>query len=85
MRHLSRNEQVNLSPMILVVREALVHLGLREHRQASRREAVEGFAILQKADDIVHSNPSTFHASVATAHVRRPNDVSIGLGDLGHS
>lgn len=70
--------------MVLVVREALVHLGLRERRQAAPGEAVNGLAVLQKTDDIVHRNPSALHPRVAAPDVRRSNDVSVGLGNVAH-
>src|SRR2546425_7881110 len=47
-RHLSGHQQANLTPMILVIRKALVHLGFREHRQAGRGNAFDTLALLRR-------------------------------------
>jgi hypothetical protein len=75
--HLSSHQQVNLSPVILVVRETLVHLGLRKHWQARRGNAFDTLAVLQETDRIVHGDPSALQSSVAASHVWRPDDVAI--------
>jgi hypothetical protein len=68
--------------MILVVRQTLVHLGLREHWEAVRGQAIDALAVLQKADDVVNGDPRTLDAGIAASYVRRPHDVSVGLGEL---
>ena len=83
-RHLSRHQQINFSPMILVVCKTLVYLSPRERRKTRCPEGLNGFAVLQKTDDIMHGNPRAFDPSIPAAYVRRSNDVSIGFGYLAH-
>jgi hypothetical protein len=70
--------------MILVVRKTLVYLSPCQRRKTRCRECVNGFSVLQKADDIVHGDPRAFHPSIPAPYVRRSNDVSIGFGYLTH-
>ncbi len=81
MRHLARHQQVNFSPMVLVVGQTLVCLGLRERREAVRGRAIDGLAVVQQADDVVDSDPRALHARIAASDVRRAHDVSVGFGD----
>jgi hypothetical protein len=83
-RHLSRHQQINFSPMILVVGKTLVDLSPGERRKTRRREGLNGFAVLQKTDDIVDGNPRAFHSRIPAAYVGRSNNVSIGFRQLAH-
>lgn len=56
---------------------ALVDVSLRDHRQARRRNAVDGLAILQEADHVVDGHTRALHARATATHVRGPHDVSI--------
>jgi len=66
--HLDRYEVVNLSAMILVVRQAFVHLRALQVGKAAA-DLIHAGAVDDEADDIVNANPGAFHARVPTADV----------------
>ena len=65
MRHLARHQQVDLAPVVLVVCEALVHLGLGEVRKTASDETVYGLTVLKEANHVVHAYPRALDARVA--------------------
>ena len=66
--HLNGYEVVNLGVMILVVRQAFVHMRALQVGEAAA-DLIHGGAIDDEADDIVNANPGAFHARVPTADV----------------
>ena len=67
--HLERYEVVNLGAMILVVRQALVHLRALQIGEAAA-DLIHTATVDDEADDIVNANPGAFHARVPAADVR---------------
>jgi hypothetical protein len=63
-RHLPGDWKIDLTAMVLVVRETFVHLGFRERRKAAAGHSLDRFAVLQKPDDIVDGDPRTLYAYV---------------------
>jgi len=79
-RHLARHQQVNLAAMVLAVREALVRVGLRGHRQARRRNALDGLAVLQEADHVVDAiRVPTTRAQTGQIEVLHHEEVRLAL------
>ncbi|SPF54348.1 hypothetical protein SBA4_6330014 [Candidatus Sulfopaludibacter sp. SbA4] len=71
--------------MVFIVGKTLVNVRSGELREAVCPQRVNRFAILKQANDVVDSNPGTFHNGVPTPHARRTHDVTIGLRDRAHT
>src|SRR6185436_868176 len=67
--HLLGHEVVDLSAMVLVVREALVYLRTLQVRKTST-DFVHAGAVDDQADDIVNANPGAFHTRVPAPDIR---------------
>ena len=77
-RHLTSDQHVDLTPVALVVRQALVHLCPREAREASRDDAVDRLAGLQQPHDVVHSDPGSTDDRVPSAQTGLALEVRVG-------
>jgi len=84
MRHLARDQQVNLPFVIFVVGQTFVNLGLAERREGVQCDTVDSFAVLKKPNDVMHGNPRVLNPGLPVSDVRRPNDVSIRFRCLPH-
>ena len=56
--------------MVFVISEALINLRFAQSWEATRDQAVYGFAILEEPDNIVNADSSAFHPWVPAPHVR---------------
>lgn len=74
------DQHINLTPMVLVISQTLIHLRAGQVWKAPSNDRVHGFAILEQANDIVDSNPSTLNDGVAAAHAGLAADVAVGDG-----
>ena len=60
----------SISLMVFVLGEALIHLRLGQRRDAARDHTVDGFAILEEPDHLVHADASAFHPRVPAPDIR---------------
>ena len=66
--HLGSPQIVNLSAMILVVRQALVHVRALQVGEAAA-VLIHAGAVDNQADDIVNANPSALYARIPAADI----------------
>ena len=67
--------------MVLVVGETFVNLSFSEVGKTVSRHSIDGLAILEQSNDVVHANTGTFYSRVAAANAGRPDNVTIGFRD----
>jgi hypothetical protein len=63
--HLASDEQIDLAPMVFIVGEAFVNLGLGEIRKTLRRYRIDRLSCLKKPDDVVNADSRTFHSRIS--------------------
>jgi len=75
--HLTRHKQVDLSAMLFVKGQRLINLRAGDVGEAARDQAVHSFSVLEKPDDIMHGDPSSFDDRMAAAHTLFAGEVAI--------
>jgi len=66
--HLAGYKEVDFPSVVLIISHAFVNLGFPELRETIRLQAVDRFAILKQAYDVVDADAGTFNDGVATPH-----------------
>jgi len=70
MRHLTGNEQVDLSTVVFVVGKTLVNLSACELWEGFRRQRVHAFTILEQSNHIVDTNSGALDYRIAAPQPR---------------
>jgi len=78
--HLAGHEQVDLPAVVLVLREAPIHLGAGDVRETANGNAVHGFTVLEEAHDVVDADARALDNGVPTAHARLACVVAVAGG-----
>jgi hypothetical protein len=81
--HLAGDQMINLRAMILVIRETFIRLR-PSHAGKALRDGVNSFAVLQRGNHIMHSNPRVFNARMAPTNAGCYHDVSVSFFDDCH-
>ena len=76
-RHLPSDEEINLAPMILIVRQTLVDLRFGEVGEAGHEDAVHCFAVLEQTNDVMDADARAFDDGITAASARPSRDVSV--------
>lgn len=63
--------------MVLVKREALIHLGAGDVWEAARDDAVHRLSVLEQADDVVDADARALDDGMAAAHAGLARDVAL--------
>src|SRR5437870_6094671 len=74
--HLPRDQKINFTAMIFVVREAFVNLRAGNVGKTVRY-GINRFAVLQKTDDVMDADARAFNPCVPAADSFRLHDVAI--------
>jgi len=76
-RHLPRDQQVDLAPMILVIGETFIDLGPGEAWETPANDAVHGFPVLEQADHVMNTDARPGHDSMAASYPRCTRNVRV--------
>ncbi len=63
--------------MILVVGEAFINLRTAQIRKASGHERLQGLAVLEKADHVMHPDTRALDDRIAPAYARNTGNVAV--------
>jgi hypothetical protein len=74
---LPSDQDIDLTPMVLVVRQTLVHLRARKFWEAVGDETVDCLAVLQQADNVMNPDPRPVNPRVTAARFWRPDNVTV--------
>jgi len=66
--------------VVLVISEALIHLGAGDVRKAPNDNTVHGFTILEETDDVVDTHARALDDRAPAAHARLAGDVAVTNG-----
>jgi hypothetical protein len=75
--HLSRNEHVNLAPMIFIKGEAFVNLRTGNTREATTNYRFDRFAVLEQPNNVMDSNACSFDDRRSATDPRLPRQVAV--------
>lgn len=62
--HLAGDQKIDLTPVVFVVSQAFVDLGLRNLRKAAGNDGIDALSILRQANHIVHTDAGSFDAMI---------------------
>src|SRR6266567_1082026 len=76
LRHLPRDQKINFTTMIFVVRKTFVNLRAGNIRKTGRY-GINRFAVLQKTDDVMNTDARAFNPCLSAADSFGLHDVAV--------
>ena len=78
------DQQIDFAAMVLIIREALVHLRFCQAGEAIGADSVHSLAVLEKADDVMNPNARVFNNGIAATNAWNAHDVLVSFGSRAH-